>query len=751
MAEDNNNGEEKNRALDRPREFQSAFTPSPPTYYYPSQEEPHLRDYLNIILRRKWVVITFFIALVTTVTIFTYMQKPLYKATATIKIDKESLNNIIMGNIVAYDWTENEAYYQTQYKILKSRNLAKRVIRSLNLNNNPEFVSNPKTKGAAVKTDNILEPIRPLKDDGIDAGLVDAFSGGVEVTPVEKSKLVNVSFTSLNPEFAAKVANAVVESFIMLQMESKIEATSQAKELLQQQLEVMKAKVEQAEEKLNEYAAKNEIIFLSEMQGEQGKSTDADNVITKKLSELSSLLTEATSDRINKETIYKAAMSGDPDSNTVVMNNPLISELKKDYATLDVDYNQQLKMYKPGYPKMVRLMEQISQLKKKIDIETKKVITSIKRDYEVALKRESSLNAAFEAQKREALNLKERSIQYLILKREADTNKELYNGLLQRLKETGVSANLTASNIQLLDRAEVPRSPFKPRRAFNIMLSMIVGLFGGVGLAFFREYLDNTIKTPEDIDKRVYLPSLGIVPHYYLNKDKFPEGYIANGGSRSPVAEAYNTIRTFLQLSTGGTPPRIITVTSPEREEGKTTTAINTAISFTRSDVKVVLIDADMRRPKLHKVFRFDNSVGLSTYLSGNVEFNESIIKTTEIPYLDIITSGPVAPNPAELLSSSKFGELMQNLSDIYSFIIVDTPPVIGISDALIVGKQTDGVILVIRSGRTPREAAQETKRMLENVNAKILGVVLNSITQGDMRHSYYSNYYRYYYGEKDK
>lgn len=751
MTENNNN--EKNRALDRPREFQvTPATPYPTAYYYPAEDEPHLRDYLNIMLRRKWIVITFLIAVVTTVTIFTFLAKPQYKATGTLKIDKENPNILAFKDVVALERTE-EDYYQTQYKILKSRNLAKRVIRSLRLDTNPEFVPNPgkKENTGDANANLILELNKPLEDDGIRTGIVDAFLSRVEVSPVQKSRLVNVSFTSFNPELSAKVVNAIAESFIMFNLESKFEATSQAREWLQKQLEVMKAKVEQAEEKLNEYAAKNEIIFLNEGQGEKGQSTDSDNIITKKLSELSAALTEATSERISKEAIYREVISGDSESSSVVINNPLITSLNKDYATLESEYNPQLKIYKPDYPKMVRLREQINQIKKNIDQETKKVVTSIKKDYEAAVKRESYLKSAFEAQKREALNLNQRSIQYLILKREADTNKELYNGLLQRLKETGVSASLTASNIQLLDRAEVPKSPFKPRKRLNIVLSIIVGLLGGIGLAFFTEYLDNTIKTPEDIDKRIFLPSLGFVPHYSNNKDSLPVEYIAHGANRSPIAEAYNSIRTFLLLSTGGKPPRVMAVTSPARDEGKTTTAINTGISFTKSDAKVVVIDADMRKPRLHRLFNLDNSTGLSTYLSGNMEFSENLIRTTEIPLLNIITSGPASPNPAELLSSSRFSELIQNLCQNYDFILIDTPPVLGISDSLIVSQHTDGVIMVIRSGDTPKEAALEARRMLEGVNAKILGVVLNSINQGIMRYSYYYNYYRYYYGEKDK
>ncbi|MBM4140578.1 MAG: polysaccharide biosynthesis tyrosine autokinase [Nitrospira sp.] len=736
--------EEKSKALDKPREYPL----TDPSYTFPisqQEEEPHLRDYLHVILRRKWIVITFLIAIVTTVTIGTFMMRSQYKATVTLKIDKENPNILAFKDIVSLERTE-EDYYQTQYKTLKSRNLSKRVIRSLGIDQNPEFVQKKEIKETKAEADTLVKPAM-LEDESIESGLVDAFIDRIDVNPLQRSRLVNVSFTSHNPELSAKVANTIADSFIALNIESKFEATYKAREWLEKQLEVLKAKVEQAEEKLNQYAAKHEIIYLDE----KGKGTESQNIITKKLSEVSTELTQATSDRINKEAIYNAIRSGDYESSSIVMNNPLIQSLKKDYAILDSEYNQQLKIYKPDYPKMVKLKEHKDQIKKKIDAESRKIVTSIKKDFEAAVKRENYLQSVFNAQKKEALSLNERSIQYQILKRESETNKELYNGILQRMKETGVSSTLTASNIQVLDKAEVPKSPSKPRKTLNIMLSIIVGLLGGIGLAFFVEYLDNTVKTPEDVEKKVYLPSLGLVPNYAsYNKENLPVEYITHADGKSPIAEAYASIRTFLLLSTGGRPPRVIMVTSPARNEGKTTTVINTAISLTRSNVKVLIIDADMRKPRLHKIFDLDNSPGLSTYLSGNEELGEALIKTTDIPNLDIITSGPTPPNPAELLSSYRFKELIKSLY-LYNFIIIDTPPLLGISDPLILSPHADGVVLVIKSGETPKEAAQEARKMLATINAKILGVVLNSIDQSAMRYSHYYNYYRYYYSDENK
>ncbi len=744
MKEDNSDRE---KALDKP--IQYPLTSPNPLYQQQDsvEEEIHLRDYLNVIIRRKWILITFLVAVVTTVTIGTFMMRPQYKSTITVKIDKENPNILTFKDVVGLERAE-EDYYQTQYKVLQSRNLAKRVIRSLMLYKHPEFAVDEGEDGKEL-IHALSKHENPLADDRVTSNLIDSFLNKLEVKPVQKSRLVNVSFVSYDPELSARVANAIGEAFIQLNIESKFEATYQARTWLEKQLDIMKAKVEQAEERLNEYAAKNEIIFLKE--DEEGDNNEKENIITKRLSELSTNLTGAISDRIAKEALYREVSAGDPQSSSVVMNNPLIMELKKTYAELESEYNKQLKIYKPDYPKMVKLKEHIDQIKNKIDVETKKVVSSIKKDYQIALKRENELRALVEKLKQEALDLNQRSIQYQILKREADTNKELYNGLLQRLKETGVSASLTASNIQILDRAEVPKSPYKPRKTLNIILSILVGLFGGIGVAFFVEYLDNTVKTPEDLEKRMSLPPLGLIPYYSDSKNNLLVEHASHSDSTSQIAEAFRSIRTFLLLSSGGKPPRMIMVTSPTREEGKTTTAINIAISLTKSDVKAIIVDADMRRPRIHNVFSLDNKVGLSNFLSGNAEIDEGIIKVSNVKNLDVITSGPIPPNPAELLSSYRFTDLLHALYSLYNFIIVDTPPVIGISDPLITSTQVDGVIIVARSGKTQKEAIREARRLLQGVNAKILGVVLNAIDQSSMRYSYYYNYYKYYYTNEDK
>jgi capsular exopolysaccharide synthesis family protein len=651
---------------------------------------------------------------------------------------------MLLNNGIAFQAYEQEEYfYETQFRILKSKNLATRVIRKLKLDSNPEFFKQEKKGQPRQKqTVSFLKQNTSVNEKEIDPSIISGFISRIEVVPQPKSRLVNVSFISYDRVLANTVANAIAKSYIELNMESKYASTQQAREWLQQQLDSMKSKVEQTEEKLNKYAEQNQIIFLSQ----DDKSANM-NITTQRLLEISTELTTATSDKIHKEALYREIYSGNPESSSIMMNNTLIQDLKKNFSSVEAEYEQNLKIYKPDYPKMVKLKELVDQYKKKIDSETKRVMLSIKKDYEGALKREDYLKKAFEKQKQEALELNSRSVQYQILRRDSDTNKELYNGLLQKLKETGIAASLPASNVLILDTAEIPRSPFKPRRSRNIMLSLIFGLFGGIGLAFFAEYLDSTIKTPEDVEKRMFMPSLGLVPLHTSSSDSklLPVEYISHSDSKSAISEAYSSIRTFLLFSSAGKPPKVMMVTSARSEEGKTTTAINTAISLTKSNARVIIVDADLRRPRLHKVFKVSNTIGLSSFLSGNCEFSDKLIKATNVPGLDIISSGPLPPNPAELLSSYRLRDIIDGLYPLYNYIIFDTPPLLGLADAAITSTLTDGVILVVKSGQTPKEAAQQAKKILESVNAKVLGVVLNGINQTNMKYGYYS-YYQYYY-----
>jgi capsular exopolysaccharide synthesis family protein len=399
-------------------------------------------------------------------------------------------------------------------------------------------------------------------------------------------------------------------------------------------------------------------------------------------------------------------------------------------------------------------------LKARLDGEIGKIASGIENDYESSLRREHLLRQAFEQQKKKTMQMKEKAIQYNILKREADTNRELYKGLLQRMKEAGIAAGIKASNIQLIDQAELPIAPYKPNRRLNLTLALFVGLFLGIGLAFFFEYLDRSVRTVEDVEQLVRLPLFGLVPEiprerrrWVEKKPVFPVEVITFGHPRSMVSEAFRNIRTAILLSFSGNPPKKIAISSPNPAEGKTMIAVNTAIALSQTGARVLIIEADLRRPRVCKIFHQENGLGLSNFLSGNAELN-AIIRETEIPNLYCILGGPLPPNPSELLGSSVFKSMIECLEEQFDHIVIDAPPALGFADAIILSTSVDGVVLVVHGGKTPRETLQRAKDVLAQVNAKILGVVINRV---DIRKSEYKGYgyyyhqFQYYYGEKSK
>jgi succinoglycan biosynthesis transport protein ExoP len=730
----------------------------PPGYSYPpahEEKEVNLRDYWKVIRKRQWIIIAFFLIVVITTAIGTFTMKPIYRGTTTIQINKENPQVVNFQEIFAVNMVDMD-YYQTQYKILESRSIAKRAIHSLKLSEHPEFLPKPETPFQKWKS-NILNPIyglftssNPNKDpteNEKETSLINQFLGRLNIEPIRNSRLAKIHFDSNYPELSSQVANTLAAAYIQQNLETRFIATQQAKEWLTGQLEDLKAKVERADEALQAFGSKHDIISLEEKE----------NVTILRLTELNTALTKAESERMAKEALYKQTKDGNFDSIPSILENRLIMDLKQAHVQLEAQYMKLSETFKPEYPEMVRLKSQMQTIEKRIDAEINKIITGIKNDYESNLRRESLLRDAFEKQKAKAQEMKEKAIQYNILKREADTNRELYKGLLQRMKEAGVSAGIMASNIQVVDQAEFPTKPYKPNKQLNLLLAAVVGLFLGIGLAFFFEYLDNTVKTPEDVEQLIQLPSFGMVPEISYERRRrlesgtsYPVELITFGHPKSMLSEAYRNIRTSILLSFSEKPPKKIAISSPNPIEGKTTTVINTAIALSQTGAKVLIIDTDMRKPRIHKIFNEENGVGLSNFLSGHGEL-ESIIKKTEIPNLYYIPSGPIPPNPSELIGSKLFKSMMESLGERFDHLVLDSPPVLGFADSIILSTAVDGVILVVLGGKTPRETLQRAKEILHQVNAKILGVVINRVDIQRSDYGYYYYRYHYYYGKEEK
>jgi capsular exopolysaccharide synthesis family protein len=734
----------------------------PPRYSsspFPEEKEVNLRDYWKVIQKRRWTIIAFFLIVVVTTAVATFTMTPIYRGTTTILINKENPQIVDFKEIFAVNTVDMD-YYQTQYKVLESRTIAKRVIQSLKLSEHPDFLPKPETLFQKWKS-SILNPVFDLFTSSDKAPIsgkdpaegeketahINQFLKKLKIEPIRNSRLVKIHFDSNYKDLSFRVPGTLAANYIQQNLETRFVATEQAKEWLTRQLEDLKAKVEKADEAQQAFGSKHDIISLEEKE----------NVTMHRLTELNEALTKAESERMGKEALHKQTKGLNFDAFPSILENRLIMDLKQVYIQLEAQYMRLSETFKPEYPEMVRLKSQMEAIQKRLDNEINKIIIAIRNDYESTHRREALLRQAFEQQKAKVMEMKEKGIQYNILKREADTNKELYRGILQRMKEAGVSAGITASNIQILDQAELPTKPYKPNKRLNLLLAVVVGLFLGVGLAFFFEYLDNTVKTPEDVEQLIRLPSFGMVPEIsYEGRRRLEKGVsypvelITFGRPKSMLSEAYRNIRTSLLLSFSEKPPKKIVITSPNPSEGKTTTAINTAIALSQTGAQVLVIDSDMRKPRIHKIFAVENGAGLSSFLSGQGEL-DSIVKKTNVPNLYYIPAGPIPPNPSELLGSNLFKNMMESLEERFDHIVLDSPPVLGFADSIILSTLVDGVILVVLGGKTPRETLQRAKEVLHQVNAKILGVVINRIDIHRSDYGYYYYRYHHYYGKEGK
>jgi succinoglycan biosynthesis transport protein ExoP len=765
----------------------------PPQGYcrLPSQEEKeiNLLDYLRVLRKRMWMIIAVFLIVLITTAVGVFTVRPVYRGTATIQIDKENPQILDFREIFTVSVWDTD-YYQTHYQILASRQLAKKVINALNISEHPQFLPEPETPFQKVKS-SILNPISELKlnvlnfiynlmghfheNPSKDASeslpkdfsenlpkdspsdkdspetrkeilVVSQIISRLNIEPVKNTRLVRINFDSYYPELSSQVANAVATNYIKLNLENRFNATEQAKQQLNQQLELMRAKVESADEALQAFCEKHGFIFLDDKEK---------NVALQRLNDLNDALAKAESERMAKEALYKQTKKGEFESISSVLENKLIQELRQNYLQLEVQYSKLAETFKPEYPEMVRLRKQMETIQRRLNIEYSRYVSAVKNEYEFCLRKESLVRSAFEQQKVIVKEMQQKSIQYNILKREVETNRDLYKNLLQRMKEAGIQAGITASNIQVVDQAEVPTRPYKPNIPRKILWAAAIGLLLGVGLAFFFEYLDNTIKTPDDVEQIIRLPAFGMVPEISYEKrkrlergDVYPVELVTFGNPRSLLSEIYRNIRTSILLSFSERPPKSIVVSSPNPMEGKTTTAVNMAIAFSQLGSPVLIVDGDMRKPRIHKVFNGANGVGLSNFLTGNTEL-KSIIKTSNVPNLFYIPSGPIPPNPSELLGSNLFKNMLQFLGKSFDQIIFDAPPVLSFGDSLILSNCVDGVVLVVLSGKTPRQALHRSKNALQQVNAKILGVVVNRVDIGRTGHGYYS-YGNYYYYEQE-
>ena len=572
---------------------------------------------------------------------------------------------------------------------------------------------------------------------------------------------MEIRYTHSDPRLAAQIVNTLINTYIEENFKTKFESTMQTSEWLSKQLADLQLKVETSQEKLVRYQKEHGILGIDEKQ----------NIVTSKLDELNKELTAAQADRIQKESTYKLVETGNSESFAKAEPNSFINQLRAQESDLRIKYAEATTRFGSSYPKVIELGNQLRQIEASLQAENKRIVSRVQNDYLSALQREKLLGNAFDVQKQEANHLNESAIDYNLLKRDAESNRQLYEGLLQRLKEAGVSAGLKSSNIRVVDLARVPTSPSAPNIPRNIILGLSLGLLGGIGLAFVLEGLDNTVTTPEEAQVVSALPSLGVIPlRARLSSNAVKNGngrfsltsrsselpdrleLITFSHPRSELAESYRALRTSILLSSLGFPPKVILVTSPLPQEGKTTTSINLAIALAQRGERVLLADADLRRPGIHKALRLPNISGLSTLITGG-EGSEDPIVSTQVPNLFVLTAGPHPPQPAELLSSALMKSHLARWRQEFDHIIIDTPPALSVTDAVLLSVEADSVVLVLRSGRTTKAALRRVRDLLSHVNARVTGIVVNAfdLHSGTSAYNNYdSKYYSRYYEEAD-
>ncbi len=720
-------------------------------------DEIDLRELWRILAKYRWTIILFTMLVVVTVAVANIMMRPVYKATTSIEIAPDS-NVVKLENVDQERRTSYREIAATQENIIRSESVAVAVLDRLALWDDPELSGEITQRGvmnglqrlqavflgkdgllsrwqAEAEGVGVIESNQGLSEEEVlRRGTLTRFQERLTVESVRNSYLFRISFESFGRTVAADVANAVVDEYQRLSGQRRLQSTAGAREFLEEQIAEVQARLETSEKELTEFARKNRIVDLE----------DRNNILDDRLTELSNQLTAVQGERIQAETLYRQAEAGEIESMPAVLDRSLIDELKNEYVALEAEYFRLSQVFKDSYPSVKQIKAQMQQVKSALDGETAKVIRSLRLEYNQLADKERLLGIELERQKSELLDLKDRSIQYNILKREWETNRELYAGLLEKIKEVGVAAGIERSSVSVVDHAAVPIRPDSPKKRRNVALAGVIGLFGGAGIAFLLAYLDNTFRRAEDMERALHVPTLGLVPKTTGRKTTSREvvGRLAETDRSHEVSEAVRTVRTGLMFSIAGGAPKRILITSATAGEGKSTFAANLAVTMAQNGQRVLLVNADMRRPVLHEIFQVPKEPGLSDYLVGA---ERQVRYRTHVDGLEVIPCGVVPPHPTELVGSSEMDRLLRESADEFDHVIVEAPPILGLADSLVLCSRVDGVVLMVASGVTSKDAVRDAVKRLRTVHAPLLGTVLNMV---DTRSHEYGYYNRYYYAD---
>lgn len=705
----------------------AAVPPAPGNEGESVARDTHLWDYLHVLLRRRKLILAVFLTLTAHAAFKTYMTRPVYEASSKVLIERTApsvLNFKEVAETNAGFWGDD--YYQTQYKILQSRALARKVIEAMDLFQDPEF-GGPRPAAEVQKA-----LAAPPGESGLVEGTIDGFLGRLKVQPIKNSQLVSVGFEAFRPELAARVANKTAQLYIQQSLEFRYQISSEAGTWLGTQIDEQRKKVEAAEIALQSTKEELGIVNMEEKQ----------TLLQQKLSELGTALTSLKTARLEKEALYNQMKSAPrPDELPEVMRSGLVQSLRIELTTLERQETQLLERYLPGHPEVVKVHNQIVETRGKVQSEAQRVIRSTENEWKALAAQEQSVAAALEQAKSEALELSRRVIPYETRKREVDANKEVLNGLLSRHKQTDVAQELKSSNIRILDAAVTPGSPVRPQRRRDITMGMLLGLALGIGVAFFLDYLDSTLKTPDDVRNHLGVPLLGVIPEA---KEGEGELLALQDKGQGAFLEGYRVVRTALGYCFTGQTPRVLVCTSTAPGEGKTLTSINMALTLASIESGVLLIDCDLRKPTAHAALRLARTPGLSDVLAGRSSL-EKAVHSVAGSKLHALSSGTTVPSPGDLLTTDAMRGLVEGLRKHYRWIILDTPPVGAVADALVLSSLADGVVVVAGAEMVSRKAVLNTLHRISDTGARVLGVVLNRAQIA--KHSYYYGHYYGHYG----
>ena len=741
-------------------------------YEIPSSnaQQASLVEFWAVIRKHGRLITTIVSCAVGVAAVVVFAMTPQYTAGSTILIERQTPQVLDIRELMSEQpGTDEHNYYETQYKILKSRSLATRVIDELNLRDDPLF--NPAKRPGVLNTVSAVismwtgvRPSHASDEVANEAAIKNEYLRHLTVLPDQGTRLVTVGFTTPYPALSSRIANAHVRAYIDQGMELRAQASENAQKFLGKKLVELKDKVEKTEAALNDYRRERGMVVVV--------SEDKGKVTLERLTDLNKALTDASTERIGLEAQASLVRESKFDALPSVTNNPLIQNLKQEQSKTQAEYASLSNQFTPDYPPVAQLRAKLDETNERLTQEMHRVADSTQASYRASLTRENELRRELEKEKARVLALNDASLQDTILSREVDASRELYQNVLSRMNQMGVSSEVRASNVTIVDNAEQPTRPSSPQIGLTLAITGLVFTLLSIAFAFILERLDNTFSNPEEVERELQLATLGVVPDFktarlasyrpnttYRSNGYRPRALPARAeddlqtsskeivSSRDPfsaASEAYRSIRTTILLSRAGKPPKIILVTSATEKEGKTVTAVNTAAAFAQTTGNVVLIDSDLRRPRAHEVLGLDNRFGLTEALTGLRQLKEVIFETS-INGLHCITAGSIPPNPSELLGSQTMRDILDQLSEAFDFVILDSSPLMPVTDSVVLSTMVDGLVLVV-GARTPRQWTKNVCARLRQVEANILGVVVNGMDAGKEASGYYTQTYHTYY-----